>query len=115
MTYRDNLELDAGDIRVRGGGQGDWIIIHGKGPDGKRGETAVPRKSVEKLARMRAARDANLSLGGSMRLFFTSPLDVRKLSMPWYAIAKQHPSRREFVHGPLHPMWCKCSACKVAA
>jgi hypothetical protein len=49
------------------------------------------------------------------RLFFTSPLDVRKLSMPWYAIAKQHPSRRLQTHGELHPMWCKCSACKVAA
>lgn len=51
MKYRDNLEMDAGDVRVRGG-QGDWIVVQSKGPDGKRGEVAVPRQSLEKLAGM---------------------------------------------------------------
>ena len=50
-----------------------------------------------------------------MRLFFTSPIDPRKLTMLSHTIARQHPSRREFVHGKIHPQWCKCSACKVAA
>jgi hypothetical protein len=41
---------------------------------------------------------------------------VRKLSMLAHTIARQHPSRREHVHGRVHAMDCRCSACrKVAA
>jgi hypothetical protein len=61
MTYRDNLDLDSGDVRVSGG-QGDWIVINGKGPDGKRGEVAVPRKSIDKLAAMLLAMKQYLSV-----------------------------------------------------
>jgi len=47
--------------------------------------------------------------------FICSPIDVRKLSMLPHLIARQHPSRREHVHGKVHPMWCKCQACREAA
>jgi hypothetical protein len=50
-----------------------------------------------------------------MRTFLTSALDLRKLTQPWHEIAKQHPGRREHIHGRIHPMDCKCSACRVAA
>lgn len=35
--------------------------------------------------------------------FVTSPIDPRKLSMLPHHIARQHPSRREFVHGRVQP------------
>lgn len=47
--------------------------------------------------------------------FTSSPIDPRKLSLPWHLIARQHPGRREHVHGKVHPMWCKCQACRKAA
>lgn len=51
-----------------------------------------------------------------MRLMFKqSQIDERKLRLPWYLLTRQHPSRREHVHGRIHEMDCKCSACKVAA
>jgi hypothetical protein len=51
-----------------------------------------------------------------MRIFFKSEIDERKLRLPWYELARQHPGRREHIHGPLHEMHCKCAACrKVAA
>jgi hypothetical protein len=51
-----------------------------------------------------------------LRLFFRSEIDPRKLSMLPHEIAKQHPSRREFVHGRIHAMDCNCSSCrKIAA
>lgn len=51
-----------------------------------------------------------------MRLFFRSKLDERVLRLPWHQIARQHPGRREHIHGPIHEQQCKCSTCrKVAA
>jgi hypothetical protein len=50
-----------------------------------------------------------------MRLFTSTSIDPRKLSMLPHLIARQHPGRREFIHGKIHPQWCKCSACKEAA
>jgi hypothetical protein len=50
-----------------------------------------------------------------MRLFTTSALDPRKLSMLPFQMAKQHPGRREWIYGKVHPMWCKCQSCKRAA
>ena len=47
-----------------------------------------------------------------MRLFHQSRIDVRKLSMLPQSIARQHPSRREHVHGRVHAMDCKCRACR---
>ncbi len=45
-------------------------------------------------------------------MFRTSALDPRKLSQPWFQIARQPPGRREFVHGKIHPQQCKCRACQ---
>jgi hypothetical protein len=41
--------------------------------------------------------------------------DTRKLYLPWHEIGRQHPGRREHVHGPVHSMECKCHACRKAA
>lgn len=50
-----------------------------------------------------------------MRLFFTTPIDPRKLSMLPHTIARQHPGRREHVHGKVHALECNCSKCREAA
>jgi hypothetical protein len=51
-----------------------------------------------------------------MRLFFTTKSDPSKLTMLPHQMARQHPGRREHIHGRIHEMACKCSACrKVAA
>lgn len=50
-----------------------------------------------------------------MRLFFTSSSDPRKLSMLSHTIARQHPGRREHIHGKVHSMDYKCAACTKAA
>jgi hypothetical protein len=50
-----------------------------------------------------------------MRLFSNSPIDPRKLTMLPHLIARQHPSRREHVHGKIHALECKCDACKKVA
>jgi hypothetical protein len=47
--------------------------------------------------------------------FASSPIDPRRLSLPWFNIARQHPGRREHIHGKIHAMDCRCSACKAAA
>ncbi len=50
-----------------------------------------------------------------MRLFTSTPVDPRRLSMLAHTIARQHPGRREHVHGPIHPQFCRCGACRRAA
>jgi hypothetical protein len=50
-----------------------------------------------------------------MRLFSRSPQDERVLTQPWHSIARQHPSRRQQIHGRLHPIDCNCRACRRAA
>lgn len=47
-----------------------------------------------------------------MRLFVTSEADPRKLSMLFFQIARQHPGRREHVHGRIHALDCKCRVCR---
>jgi hypothetical protein len=47
--------------------------------------------------------------------YVCSPLDVRKLSMLPFQIARQHPSRREHIYGRIHSADCKCQTCKAAA
>lgn len=47
--------------------------------------------------------------------FVTSALDPRKLSMLAHQIARQHPSRREHVHGKIHAADCRCSVCRRVA
>lgn len=47
--------------------------------------------------------------------FITSQLDQRKLTMPWYAIARIHPGRREHIYGRVHEMTCTCKACSKEA
>jgi hypothetical protein len=39
-----------------------------------------------------------------MSRFVTSPVDPRKLSMLPHQIARQHPGRRQHLHGPIQPM-----------
>jgi hypothetical protein len=48
-----------------------------------------------------------------MRLFLASAIDPRKLSMLPHEMAKQHPGRREHIHGKIHSMQCKCSGCRA--
>lgn len=47
--------------------------------------------------------------------FTTSGIDPRRLSMLAHQIARQHPSRREYVHGPVHEMNCRCLTCRAIA
>ncbi len=44
-------------------------------------------------------------------MFRTSALDPRKLSQPWFQIARQSPGRREAIHGRIHALDCKCRKC----
>lgn len=46
-----------------------------------------------------------------MRLFVSSPVDYRRLSMLPQDIIKMHPGRREHIYGKIHPMDCKCGGC----
>jgi hypothetical protein len=50
-----------------------------------------------------------------MMRFTTSVIDPRKLSMLSHLMAKQHPGRREHIHGKIHAMDCQCKACRRAA
>ncbi len=45
-------------------------------------------------------------------MFRTSALDLRKLWLTAHTIGRQPPGRREFVHGKIHPLRCKCRACQ---
>jgi hypothetical protein len=50
------------------------------------------------------------------RLISVRVIDPRKLSMLPHLIARQHPGRREHIHGRVHSLECRCDACrKVAA
>jgi hypothetical protein len=59
FVYREALELVGTGCRVSGG-QGDWIVIAGNGPDGTT-ETAVRRESLSQLASMLNAMHAYLA------------------------------------------------------
>ena len=60
MKYQPNLELSGDTVEIIGG-QGDWIVIRGKGPDGNRAtETYVHRESLGQFRQMVAAMLAYL-------------------------------------------------------
>jgi len=50
-----------------------------------------------------------------MSRFTVSAIDPRKLSMQFFQIARQHPGRREHVHGRIHEQFCSCKACSKDA
>lgn len=49
------------------------------------------------------------------RLFQTSRIDERKLTMLAHQIARQRPGRREWIHGKIHSADCDCRICGKAA
>jgi hypothetical protein len=60
LVYRDTLTLEAGSVRIDGG-QGDYIVIECAKMDKDSRRVAVPRESLEQVARMLLAMHGYLS------------------------------------------------------